>query len=486
MQSAGTVSLVTSSVANAQLYLYVEQVTGTLSNELVNDANVIVAVYTPVLRNGNSTDVAVAFPLTSALSINSSPAPLPHLTTGTAPAFEITPLPSVSTEAGTRFQVQFHDSAPGPSTLAFRTTSGSLSTAYDLKKYTSAGAKVIAAVYLDQIADIVHDGTDFVVLNPVPDIRVPTSALAVARNWRTRTPANDGISWYGLGYSPALRRFVACSNSGGLMSSDDGGRTWTTRTAAVASDWRAVAWSPTLNLFVIVGISGTKAMSSVDGITWTSRTLGATTSTAVLWIPQTAQPSRFVATDGGSTNVYVSTDGLTWTAKAAGVVSGNLAYSPELDRIVSVNSTTGTCITSDDGGETWSTRTMPSTNGWIGVAWSPKLRLFVACAYTDAAATGKRFARSSDGITWTDFAPASQASAAFYVVTWLEGLEVFVAPAGSGATAGLPGLVSEDGINWMPIDCSANNDWRTLLWSPEWQTAVATAVSGTVRVMTTQ
>lgn len=89
-------------------------------------------------------------------------------TAGTAPAFTLTPSPAIDAYApNQRFSVKFNAAAP---------TSGTLNVsgkgAKNLKQYDSTGAKIATVIAANQVTDVVYDGTDFVVLDPIPSSAV--------------------------------------------------------------------------------------------------------------------------------------------------------------------------------------------------------------------------------------------------------------------------------------------------------------------------
>src|SRR5262245_43074002 len=66
-------------------------------------------------------------------------------------------------------------------------------------------------------------------------------------------------------------KFVAVGNAGYVITSDDSGATWTSRTAAAANDWIGLAYDGT----TVVAVASTGAsrvmVSTNDGHTWTSK-----------------------------------------------------------------------------------------------------------------------------------------------------------------------------------------------------------------------
>lgn len=86
-------------------------------------------------------------------------------TAGTAPAFTLTPSPAIAAYAANqRFRVAFN--AGG--TTGSNTLNVSGLGAKNLKQYDATGAKVAGVVTASQLADVEYDGTDFVILDPLP------------------------------------------------------------------------------------------------------------------------------------------------------------------------------------------------------------------------------------------------------------------------------------------------------------------------------
>lgn len=95
-------------------------------------------------------------------------------TAGTAPAFTLTPSPAIAAYAANqRFRVKFNAAAAVSGTL---NVSGQ--GAKNLKQYDANGVKVAAIIASGQLADVEYDGTDMVVLDPLPTAWVGTSGSA--------------------------------------------------------------------------------------------------------------------------------------------------------------------------------------------------------------------------------------------------------------------------------------------------------------------
>jgi hypothetical protein len=120
----------------------------------------------------------------------------------------------------------------------------------------------------------------------------------------------------------------------------------------------------------------------------------------VTYFAETAAPARFIAiaSDTAVANIMVSDDGIAWAIVSNPVSAGifqNLAYSPTLNRVVSVpNGGSTTPIYSDDQGATWQAGTPATGIDADDVAWGGSQ--FVC--NTTGGSNGAH--RSTDGIDW--------------------------------------------------------------------------------------
>lgn len=98
-------------------------------------------------------------------------------TTGSSPNFTFNISPALGTYiAGHRFRVRFHSSGSGSDTISINSLGN-----IGLKQYNSNGQKIPAIIMAEQLADIEYDGTDFIVLNPIP-YNHPGEVVFFARN----------------------------------------------------------------------------------------------------------------------------------------------------------------------------------------------------------------------------------------------------------------------------------------------------------------
>ncbi len=114
--------------------------------------------------NGAVDKVGASQAFDALLQLGQSQAGVAFTAGGTATALTLTPTPAIQAYAvNQRFSVKFNVTAGLNPTLNV-----SAKGPKSLKQYDSAGAKVAAAFVADQISDVVYDGTDMVVLDPLP------------------------------------------------------------------------------------------------------------------------------------------------------------------------------------------------------------------------------------------------------------------------------------------------------------------------------
>ena len=171
------------------------------------------------------------------------------------------------------------------------------------------------------------------------------SSAGGADGWNAQFSTDNGHSWSGAAtpgtamywssvcWSPTLSLLVAVASSGStaglrVMTSSDGGATWTAQTTPKDNAWNGVVWSAQAGLFVAVasasatGSATDRVMTSPDGVTWTLRTTPAGSTSrdwrSVCW---SDLKGLFVAVaspiNGGADQVMTSTDGITWTLQTS-------------------------------------------------------------------------------------------------------------------------------------------------------------------------
>jgi len=287
------------------------------------------------------------------------------------------------------------------------------------------------------------------------------------------------------------------------------GSQWTTRTA-VGQYWMSVCWSPQVSLFVAVGgLSTLTAMTSPNGNTWTGRNVGVSNLTSVCWSPEL---NLFAAIPSSAQFIGLSANGISWTViTAPASIYGTwkaIVWSSELSLFLILEANGKIALSSN--GTTWTlAATLPTSEAWQTLCWSPDRSLFVAVA-------GSRIGTSPDGLNWTI---RTGVAGNWSSICWANGLGLFVAVSNGGTPAvmtspdgvtwtGRTGITapwfglcwaqeqglcvavnanghvmtSLDGINWTARTGVANEFWRSVVWSPQLSKFVAVS-SGSV-VMT--
>lgn len=126
-------------------------------------------------------------------------------------------------------------------------------------------------------------------------------------------------------------------------------------------------------------------------------------------------------------------------------------------------------------GTTWTARTYPAENSWVGVAYGNNL--FVAIA---SSGTGNRVMTSPDGITWT-IRTTPAGDNVWAAITYGDGK--FVAVGAPNVNNANSVMTSPDGINWtLRVPGNTTSQWVGITYANS--TFVAVAQFGTVRAMT--
>lgn len=109
---------------------------------------------------------------------------------GVSTALTLTPVPAIAAYAANqRFRVKFSLASTGSDTLNISGLG-----VKSIKQYDSTGAKVAAVFAVNQLADVEYDGTDMVVLDPLPSGAVQaTESLAGIAKIATQALTNAGV-----------------------------------------------------------------------------------------------------------------------------------------------------------------------------------------------------------------------------------------------------------------------------------------------------
>lgn len=112
-----------------------------------------------------------------------------------------------------------------------------------------------------------------------------------------------------------------------------------------------------------------------------------------------------------------------------------------------------------------------ATIDYNGVAWSPKLGLFVAVGRAQSG--GINYARSSDGISWTTGAIGQDNL--WRSIVWSDFLELFVATSSDGTNRI---ATTDDGINWTLRSTALAGQWNQIACSEDLDLLIVSRIAG--------
>lgn len=178
---------------------------------------------------------------------------------------------------------------------------------------------------------------------------------------------------------------------------------------------------------------------------------------------------------GGADNprgAWSADDAASWTtvnlptfANGSGSSWSGLAYSPKLGMFVAIASggdnNNNNVARSTDGGHSWIGTAVPNQNTWTmnGICWAGVLGLFVIV--TSAGPTSStRVLASPDGINWNARTlPAT--GVALNSVCWSSDLGLLIAVGDNNAV-----FTSPDAVNWTQANAPATaKNWRSIVWA---------------------
>ena len=271
-------------------------------------------------------------------------------------------------------------------------------------------------------------------------------------------------SWDDIAWSPRLRMFIAVSGAAVGRSTD--GVNWTLQEVPVSSP-KAVAWAEGLGLFVMVNDNLIHAVAlSADGYNWSLASIPPSgTLRGVTWAQELG---LLVAV--GATRIATSPDGQVWTTQSVNSLWYDVCWVPELGLAVASSSGLGPRIGISSDGVNWTYPTVPD-NYFLGVTWSPELRLLVAVG--SKGGTYASVLVSADGATWTTVPAAPKAG--WNSVRWSSEARCFVAVAYGGQV-----MRSTDGVAWALQTVPNAKPWWSLAWSPALRTFVAGGDGGMI------
>jgi hypothetical protein len=223
----------------------------------------------------------------------------------------------------------------------------------------------------------------------------------------TMAYSNDGINWFSAAMATSQNhsavtcrstdgRFVAVNTNVGAYSDD--GIKWTATTMP-ADNFSAVTYRPSDGLFVAVTTVGYASYSS-DGITWS--TLKVINSSNAYYGIACNSSGRFVAVGktlaNAATTIASSSDdgGATWTNRTITSAAWNAVACNSTGRFAAVSQTTNTAASSEDGA-VWTARTLSASSTWTAVTCYASSGRFVAVSSASTTAASS----SADGLTWS-------------------------------------------------------------------------------------
>ena len=240
---------------------------------------------------------------------------------------------------------------------------------------------------------------------------------------------------------------------------------WKEVTLSSSSNWVKVRYISFYKCFFAISGSENKGAVSLDGDTWEGINLPdiGTSGTKYSGIACSSKLSCIcMSIDGADKFVVVGIDiPFVWNTirwEEHTIPSSNtwqsICWSPELRLFCAVASNSNKAATSPDG-ITWTERTLPNNASWSGICWSPELRLF--CTVSEGS---NKAATSPDGITWTY---RNIVSDRWQSICWSPELRLFCTVASGNNKA----ATSPDGITWTERTLPSSVRWWSICWSSE-------------------
>lgn len=221
-----------------------------------------------------------------------------------------------------------------------------------------------------------------------------TRPLPLAARWNGPwVQALSGANWDGIASSADGLRLAAVSRTGDIVTSTDGGATWTQRRSGTER-WRDVASSADGQRLIVARDGGTLEISTDGGATWTP----SATSRQWIYVASSADGQVLAAIGDFISNLYMSRDGgNSWSLAMADVVS--VAVSADGTHVLALpRSSSSQAQVSADSGVSWTPRG-PSLV-WFGAAVSADGSRMVAGAGTTTASS-ILYTSTDFGVTWT-------------------------------------------------------------------------------------
>ncbi len=248
-------------------------------------------------------------------------------------------------------------------------------------------------------------------------------------------------------------------STGAFSAYTTNGTSWTQGSMPATSTWSGLASNQNIT---VAGTGSNQFASTTNYTSWTSRTNPGFMD-SIDW-----GNGRFVSVAGNPAGAsYISTDGLAWTNKSGQIPNSttttynyrSVVFSWDLGiHFVnkSFNQTSDHAAVSSDGGVTWTSSTLPSSQQWT-VPGVGKGKIIVPSGFLS---TSNSFAYTSNGFTWsTGNFPSSQY---WSNVAYSSQLNLWVAVSGGFIAASTVGAYSTDGITWQASTMPSGLWYRVL------------------------
>ena len=202
-------------------------------------------------------------------------------------------------------------------------------------------------------AGIATDG-EVIVMVPYSASNQAIVSSDAGASWGNVTLPFSSSGWRGLMYGAGVFCVAQYGTTAGASSGN--GTAWTTITLPSAANWNTGAFGG--GVFVVLANGGSACARSTNGTTWTSGTLPVAGNWNVVFWDE-ARSRFFAHTTAATFSAAYSSDGTTWTAATACGVTGICGgFALPSGRYVAVGGTSS-YATSDDGGASWTARTLP-------------------------------------------------------------------------------------------------------------------------------
>jgi hypothetical protein len=223
--------------------------------------------------------------------------------------------------------------------------------------------------------------------------------IAIAKNW----PFTATMSGYGYGvvYNSVLKYWFTFGDTPVGKYSNPNLQTFNSLTIGAGDGLTSIVSAVSTSGVTVIGgtpggSSNKKYRESSNGTTWNIRTSPATSTSGVKALKYFANASLFISglNNAATTNIETSPDGQTWTQQTApnSAARGAVIVGPTVAVVLS-SSSSNKCLSTANG-TSYTERTLPSTEIWIGGHYDTVYSRFVIYGATN-------LAYSTDGATWT-------------------------------------------------------------------------------------